>query len=354
MGLYTRPDSPSWWYHVDGTAIRKSTGIPHTGASPEQTKELKRQAQHQYIAATLAHAKGDLKNEKPTIGFKAFATWHETHVLAHQRGAERARSMLRQLGLYFNRYTSLTEITQAAAKEWMTWRKQQVSAATVNRELDTLKGLLRSAVPLYLEANPLAGLKRFRVTETEPRVLTHEEEARLLANCGPEDRALVIMALDTLLRLSSVLWLEWPQVKFDQRVILPLNAKVKTRDKPISTRLHVALSALPRFGRFVFASFHQKGNGKTAAKNLLTRRFDHLCRRADIRHGRAVDGITFHCLRHTGATRALQAGHSLRTVMDLGGWTDERTVIRYLHATDMDVRSAAESIGGATIVKKTG
>lgn len=58
-----------------------------------------------------------------------------------------------------------------------------------------------------------------------------------------------------------------------------------------------------------------------------------------------MNGVTIHCLRHTGATRALQAGHSVRSVMDLGGWRLPSTVMRYLHATDIDVQRAAESIG---------
>ena len=50
-------------------------------------------------------------------------------------------------------------------------------------------------------------------------------------------------------------------------------------------------------------------------------------------------------LSSTGATRALQNGASVRTVMKLGGWKDERMVMRYVHASDADVRAAAESIG---------
>jgi hypothetical protein len=55
-----------------------------------------------------------------------------------------------------------------------------VSASTVRREEALLKHLLTTAVPKYLERNPLAGLKRLRVADTDTRVLTHQEEARLL------------------------------------------------------------------------------------------------------------------------------------------------------------------------------
>jgi integrase len=93
----------------------------------------------------------------------------------------------------------------------------------------------------------------------------------------------------------------------------------------------------------VFPSFHTSDR-KTAAKNVAIRRFDDLCQLAGVPHGRKADGVTFHCLRHTGATRALQRGASVRTVMKLGGWKDETSVMRYVHAADSDVRAAAESI----------
>lgn len=345
MGLYTRPDSPWWWYLLEGTNTRRSTGIPHVAASPEQAREMKRQALAIYIDAKAKHARADpTVPTKPIISFTAYAEWFDTHHSAHLRSVDRERSMLKRLGEYFGTCRSLTEIDDTLVREWMTSRSKQVSKSTVNRELDVLKSLVRSAVPKYLDATPLGNIRRFRLAETEPRVLSVDEEARLLAVCGAEDRALILTALDTLLRLSSVVRLEWPQVKLDRQVIVPLNAKVSTKPKPISTRLHAALSALAHSDRYVFASLHA-GLGETAAKNRAIRRFDALCRNAGLDRGRAIEGLTFHCLRHTGATRALQRGASLRTVMELGGWRNADTVLRYLHVADVDVIAAAESIG---------
>ena len=157
----------------------------------------------------------------------------------------------------------------------------------------------------------------------------------------------MIAGLDTLLRLGSLLSLKWEQVKLETRTIVVLNAKVSTTPKPISSRLYAALKDLPRTGPYVFGQFYPTtATGSSSPKNRATRRFDALCELAQVPHGRAVNGVTIHSLRHTGATRALQAGASVRTVMDLGGWTNAATVMRYLHASDRDVRDAAESIAG--------
>jgi integrase len=350
MGIYTRPDSKYWWMHVEGTPVRGSTGVPVRAGSPAQDREQKHKAEAIYARrkTEAAQMAAGLIAVKPVVAYKVFAQWFETHELAHHRGADKEISILRQLGTYFDRFDSLQQIDAPAVKEWMTWRRRAVQPGTVNRELDVLKRLIAAAVPKYLDASPIAGLRRFRTEEHEPRVLTIEEEARLLAVADAEDSAWLVMAIDTLMRLSNVVHLKWAQVKFPQQTIVPLNAKVKHDVVPMTARIKAALEILPRDTDLVFPRFHRGRTAKTAAKNHAIRRFDLLCQLAGIPHGRAADGVTFHCLRHTGATRALQHGASVRTVMKLGGWRDERSVMRYVHAADMDVRAAAESIGQFT------
>lgn len=347
MSVYQRKDSPYWWMHIEATGTRRSTGIPIDGGSTVQNRELKRQALEVY---SVAQAKATLTASTPeraTVLFSEWAAWYDTHHLTHHRSVDTERSMLGRLGQFFDRYP-IRSIDQTLVEEWKTWRAKQVAPATVNRELDLLKACIRAATPKHIEHYALGEVRRLRIPEAEPRVLTHDEEARLLEVGTPEDRAFVIMALDTLLRLGSLLSLKWPQVKLDRRVILPLNAKVSTDAKPITARLQTALEALDKTVPYVFGHFHT-GVENTSAKNRAIRRFAQLCALAHVPHGRMVQGVTIHCLRHTGATRALQGGASLRTVMKLGGWKDTKSVIRYLHAADSDVIAAAESIGSRSV-----
>jgi len=325
--------------------IRCSTGIKAAGGSPAGDAGQLASAQRVYAIEQAKYVLGQTSPTKPIISFTDYAVWFQEHVTDHQRGATRDRSILKQLRIYFGRFDSIADIDANAVEEWKTSRRRLKKApATVNRELDVLKAMLNKAVPKYLERSPLGSVRRFRVPEAEPRTLTTEEEDRLLAVATDEERAWLTLAIDTLLRLSNVVHLKWAQVKTAQLVIVPLNAKISHDAVPITPRLKVALDALVKDGPLVFASYHD-GKGPTAAKNELIRAFDALCQKARIPHGRENGGVTFHCLRHTGATRALQKGASIRTVMKLGGWKDERSVIRYTHASDEDVRTAAESIG---------
>jgi integrase len=347
VGIYARPDSRFWWYGIDGTEIRRSTGVPVKGGSAQQEKELRRQAEQIYAAeqGKQAQTAAGLIVARPTITFTEYLRWYEPNIASHHRGYRQVKSMLKRLRLWFGPYR-LQAIDPHAVQEWMTARKSSVQPATVNRELDVLKAVLNSAVPKYLERAPLGTVRRLRVPEQEPRILTREEETTLLAVADDEMRAIVVVALDTLLRLSNIAHLKWSQVK--PRIIVPLNAKVSHDMVPVTARMRDALDQLPQRSAYVFAGLHDKGKGPTAAKNILIRQFDALCQSAGLPHGRKADGLTFHCLRHTGASRALQAGASIRTVMKLGGWKDLRSVLRYTHASDADVQQAAESIGRLT------
>jgi integrase len=354
MAVYSRPDSRFYWYTLEGTQLRRSTGVPVHGGSPQQDKELRRQAEQIYAAeqAKVAQTRAGLIVARPLITFTEYLRWYEPHIAAHHRGYAKGRSMLKRLRTTFGPLP-LSAIQADTVLEWMTARKKSVKPATVNRELDVLKAVLSSAVPKYLDRSPLGNrsplgiVRRLRVPEQEPRILTREEEATLLDAADDELRAIVIVALDTLLRLSNVAFLKWAQVK--PRIIVPLDAKVAHDMVPVTARMRDALDQLPQRSVYVFPGLHEKGKGPTAAKNILIRQFDALCQSAGLPHGRAAHGLTFHCLRHTGASRALQAGASVRTVMKLGGWKDLRSVLRYTHASDADVQAAAESIGPITL-----
>ncbi|MEO8681988.1 MAG: site-specific integrase [Vicinamibacterales bacterium] len=340
MGVYHRPDSPFWWLLLERPGqkpIREKTKIPVDGGSPPLSKELKRQAQEAYGKRMSDLASGDyrLARARDSRTFETHRTWYATHVTAHHRGASRELSVLKYLGAYFDRY-ELRAIDHELAREWRTWRAKAVSSSTIRREEQVLKAILNTAVPKYLEHNPLNGFKSLRATRTDTRILSHDEETRLLLVLpSDEARTLVICALDTLLRLSNVRNLTRQQ---DHGRHLFSDTKVDAIRIPISTRLRKALDARPKGSSF-FPSYAGPSNNHTL------RMFMAACKLAKVATGRKTGGISFHCLRHTGASRMLEAGADVKTVMELGGWKNLKVMERYLHPTEDRRLAAVNSVG---------
>ena len=100
-----------------------------------------------------------------------------------------------------------------------TWRafKQKKSAkpvkpGTVNRELDTLKSVLSKAVEWKsLVDSPARGVKRFRLQNRRTRILSADQQRRLLDTCErmPKLQALLKLALITGARIGERLALRW-------------------------------------------------------------------------------------------------------------------------------------------------
>lgn len=357
MSLWRRPDSPFWWMRIEGTSIRRSTGIPVAGASPTHERELRKQALQVYADAKATHEleHRGLEKKPPTVrSFRQHADWFMKNVTVHQRGRERADSMVRQLLLYFARFDDLRAITKTDIREWMTWRSESVQPSTVNRERDVLRAMLRAAVPDYLETNPVTDVHKLRQPETEARVIAFDEEQALLAKCGDvRDRAFLMMGIDTGMRLGSLLGLRWEQVKLDLRVIVSLNAKVSDKPKPMSSRLYAALKDIRRTDSpYVFSQFHTNETGQSA-KNKATRFFELICKIADVPHGRIVNGVTIHSMRHTCASRLAMAGVDAGTICEILGWRNLKTPQRYMHRTPEHLRDAVERIASGQHVRET-
>ena len=330
MGVVTRKDSPYYWMALERPGLpplRESTRVLSRGVTPPILRENRALAEQIYNArmGDLARLRNGIVLEHPRATFRTYAAWYVEHVTAAKRTAARERSAIGHLVDFFGRYT-VDVIDQDLAREYITSRKRRVKPATCNRELDVLKSMLGSAVPKYIPANPLLGLRRLRARAPEARVLSFDDEARLIEVMAPADQALLICALDALLRLTDVVNLRWTQDRGEYLDVW--DPKAEAYRPPISTRLRKALDGLPRKGPRVF---HQH-----TSANAVIRMFAEACKLAKISHGRP-DGVTFHSLRHTGATRASGVpGMSPKRLMALGGWRDIKSVMRYLHPEHAD------------------
>lgn len=338
MGVFSRKDSPWWWLWLEGAPTPRRRSKYLIGATSEDRKRSRHLAEREYFEAMLALSTSSAA--KPEITFEKYADWYERHVIAHHRGKDREAQINGTLCQTFGA-VKLHEITSDLVTEWRSRRAKDTSAATSNRELALLKAMLATAVPKYLEESPIAGLPLLRPPRRETAVLSPEHEAKLLAVLTPVDRAIVICAIDTLMRLSDVVNLQRRQDRGSYLVVE--DPKIKPYRVPVSSRLRAALDGLPNDGPYYFPTrrYKKPTTTRSVLKNMLTR----ACAKAGINYGRALGGITFHGLRHTGATRMVEVGTSLRVVQEIGGWQSLRQLERYSHPTEAAKLAAVEGIG---------
>lgn len=356
MGVYIRPDSKYFQLLLERPGekpIRKPTKIPHSPPTPRQRAENKRTAEQRYHEEMTALARGDIgAHDGYTQAFAELAAWYREHRLPKRRGAEREQDLLTHLERFFSTLL-LRSFSHARVDEYETHRlKQKAAPGTINRETDLLKSMLRIAAEnQWCPADLIRGKKRLHVPKLGKARLTPAQETAILhAIPHPNDRALLIMGLDTLARKGDLLDF---QTAHDHGttadIVDPKNGHFL--NVPISPRLRAALDACladPKGSDFVFWNRRvaKKQRDWLGSVRLMLKT---ACRLAGVPYGRKLQGITFHsATRRTGASRMLARGADLTTVQSIGGWKDLRSVQGYLVAEDENRQKAVRLVAPLT------
>lgn len=272
------------------------------------------------------------KKKAPT--FAEFAkTYMEKHAKQHKRSWNDDRYMLKIINrtLGTRRLDSITswDIEQLKAS-----RREQISPATVNRYIALLKCMFNLAIKWgKAETNPVTGVSRYKEPERLDRVLTRDEEAALLEAAPPHVKPVVTIGLNSGMRSSELLSLDWAQVDMIGGTITVKKSKSgKIRHIPINTAARRTLEEL---------GVQQSG----AVFTYQGRKIKRLARSFDTAVGDAgIARCTPHSMRHTFATRLIEAGVDLVTVKELLGHANIATTMRYAHPRPEHKRNAVESI----------
>ena len=105
-------------------------------------------------------------------------------------------------------------------------RKKQVSGSTVNREVARLKRMFNLAVQWDLTAkSPLEGVTFFKEPKRSFRWWTTEEIQKFIGACDDRMKAIALVGLNTGLRISELLNLNWACVDFDNNYLTIEEAK---------------------------------------------------------------------------------------------------------------------------------
>ena len=274
------------------------------------------------------------------ITLDEFGKRYMEHAKVNKRSWLRDEQMLGHLKKFLGSERQLADIAPADIEGYKLHRRAFVSGSTVNRELALLKRMFNLAIAwdLFMDLNPFRKVKFFREFNTGLRVVSREEEGRLLRNAVPYLEDLIRFALSTGLRIGEVFSLRWSNVDWENDLLNVFSPKTaKIREIPINSEARKVLEywALGKRNEFVF---YNPDTGKPFVD--LKAGFALACRKA------GISGVTWHTLRHTFASRLLERGADIVTVQQLLGHSTVTVTMRYTHTNLGSKRAAVAKLEG--------
>jgi integrase len=245
--------------------------------------------------------------------------------------------------------------------------KVQISTERFNSERQILSNFFNYLInEKTFKENPVTGIEKKKIVRNKkPKSLSRTDEAivdawlrgerhdiqiegKKLKGVSLEQRqelmVLKTIAINSGLRAQELVNLWWPDIDWD-RPVLRVTEKpdwkpkdYEEREVPLNRAALVALREhkLRRvvMGKYVFC----RQDGRKYGRGLDLA----MCRAFKLA-GLGSGGL--HNLRHTFATRYLDAGGNLKDLQKLLGHSDLKTTQRYLHADDEQMRKTVERMG---------
>ena len=312
----------------DGKKVRLST---KTGMRAEASR-IAKELEDQYWQGTLP-VKGSEKPKGMTLeeGFqKAFRTCWRGLRCAKTYDTD-SRTIMEILGGSFL-------LTDISAKVVTDTREKLYAkgykTATVNNKLACLSSMLAAAKDEWevIDKKPLFGIESPR--NKRMRIISRAEEIKALSLA--EDsfmRDLLVVLMDTGMRLGEALKLTYHDIQIDDRTIRVVDPKVDGEDRgvPMTDKVMEVFSNQERI--------NQCFSGRT--RSVIDKDWD------KIRSKMGLEGdpqFVLHLYRHTCATRLLAAGVSIYTVKAWLGHKSIETTMRYAKMTTGQLEEARKAL----------
>jgi integrase len=229
-------------------------------------------------------------------------------------------------------------VREADLDAYVARRSPDVAPATINRELALVRAALRWAERRGdLPRGCLPHVQLLREPPGRCRVLTVDEETRVLVACPPWLRRLVILAVNTGCREGELLGLRWSAVDLVGMWLHLEQTKSGTRrDVPLNAAAAGVLGGMRRRkpGSLVFPT----ASRTQISRSNLARAWRAACKAAE------VTDCRWHDLRHTAGGRVATATGNLLAVRDLLGHSTITMAQRYGHLAASSVRAAVDAI----------
>jgi len=362
-----------YWYHFlfNGEHVQKST----KQGNPRKARQM----EAAYRTA-LAMGEVGIEERKAAPMFAEIANRFIAHVETRHENKPQtvqfyAAKLSRLLAYKPIAGARLDRIDEGVIEGYVVARRASVGPATVNRELATLRRMLRLAHE-WREIQRVPRIRLLTGERVRDFVLSRKQEALYLAACPQPLYDLAVLMLETGLRIGEALHLEWTDV-----ILTPINgarfgylrvregkSKNARRVIPLTDRavgmlrerLAVRTSAESKEHNSAKAIAKSKQGPPTKlsgfvfpnreGKVYLGTSINHLHRKAVAPQ---VEGkrrelfpadFVLHSLRHTMLTRLGESGVDAFTIMRIAGHSSIVVSQRYIHPTPEAVERAFERL----------
>ncbi|MCR4646245.1 MAG: site-specific integrase [Oscillospiraceae bacterium] len=316
----------------DGSLIRKSF------YSSVSKADARAKAEQYKISRSVQEITGETPEPKHMTFEKWAYKWLETYkkgtVKEHTYNFTYRSNIEKYLIPFFGR-ALLTEIRQIDIQRYFNEVRTQDGEPLARSTLDKQKIILKSMFDAAIDndlcyKNPVKGIKYQQTAEKCERKTYSREEAdkveQFAKSCGQYG---VVIMLETGVRRSELLGLQWDDIDTDHRLIHIQRAVTQTKGKiltgppksvssdrwiPISDDFTVWLKELPHTGAYVLGGDKPKSPYGYASAH--SRFMDRASSELD------VPALSPHELRHTFGTLLREAGVDIYTIQRVMGHSD--------------------------------
>jgi len=241
----------------------------------------------------------------------------------------------------------LAEITPKRIVAYKTKRYGDgVVSATINRELAIMKAAYNLAIREWewCRDNPVCKVSMEKENNQRDRWMADEEEARLMRVTPQWLKEIVIFALNTGMRIGEILW---EGVSLFRKTVMVFHSKNgERRTIPIN---RIVFELLQKKSKIRSNKTDRAFYGRTHTpidENNLRRAFRDAIKKAQI------ENFHFHDLRHTFATRLIQAEIDIYKVQRLLGHKSPIMAQCYAHHYPASLRDDGEILSQSEVLAR--
>ncbi len=332
MGLFKR--GTVWWmsFTYQGRQVRTST---------ETADKRLAEAILAKIKVKIVEGRYFDRLEEQTRTFAELMERYDSEHVVKQASRRATRGYIRNLLPVFGHLT-LSEISPKLIVAYKQKRYADgVAPATINRELAAMKKAFNLAIREWewCRENPVSRVSMEKEANARDRWLTHEEEARVLGASPPWLGELVQFALHTGMRLGEILALTWRGVDLFRNTVTVFRSKNgRRRTIPLNQTARTLLKTKAKVRASHTEHVFQSEAHTPLDPNNVRRAFRRAVEQAEI------DELHVHDLRHTFATRLVQAGVDLYKVQRLLGHQSPVMTQRYAHHSPESLRDGVATL----------